>query len=255
MALRPPPPAGSSGRPNIECSGPRDASCSTPRSATTRTPPRTGAGFRRSASPASGTPTISEFSRRLRFSEPTGSRYFTSAISAGWFLEPLLKGFAKLVQREGLGPDKAALVLAGTPPEEDLRHASSLGIADYVESRPRYPLPRGARGDAQCGCAGAGDGGRHGPHGTRQTLRFLAARRPILAITDQPEPGRIVDQTGAGVVVPPANPEAIAAGLVRLRARCQAPDRGEIPAESVTAFDAAEQARRFASVLEAAIAR
>ena len=84
---------------------------------------------------------------------------------------------------------------------------------------------------------------------------YLAARRPILAITDQPEPGRIVDQTGAGVVVPPANPEAIAAGLARLRARCQAPDRGEIPAESVTAFDAEEQARRFAAVLEAAIAR
>jgi hypothetical protein len=33
--------------------------------------------------------------------------------------EPLLKGFAKFVQREGLGPDKAALVLAGTPREED----------------------------------------------------------------------------------------------------------------------------------------
>ena len=40
----------------------------------------------RSASPAYGTPSISESSRTLRFSGAIGSRYFTSGISAGWFL-------------------------------------------------------------------------------------------------------------------------------------------------------------------------
>jgi len=169
--------------------------------------------------------------------------------------EPLLKGFAKFVQREGLGADKAALVLAGTPREEDLRHASSLGIADYVESRPPIPYREALsvmRSADVLALVTVGDMALTVP---AKLYDYLAARRPILAITDQPEPGRIVDQTGAGVVVPPANPEAIAAGLARLRVRCQAPDRGEIPAESVTAFDAEEQARRFAAVLEAAIAR
>jgi len=169
--------------------------------------------------------------------------------------EPLLKGFAKFVQREGLGADKAALVLAGTPREEDLRHASSLGIADYVESRPHIPYREALgvmRSADVLALVTVGDMALTVP---AKLYDYLAARRPILAITDQPEPGRIVDQTGAGVVVPPANPEAIAAGLARLRVRCQAPDRGEIPAESVTAFDAEEQARRFAAVLEAAIAR
>ena len=168
--------------------------------------------------------------------------------------EPLLRGFAQFVSREGLAADKAALVLAGTPRQEDLRLALSLGIADYVDSRPAIPYREALgvmRGADVLALVTVGDMALTVP---AKLYDYLAARRPILAITDQPEPGRMVEQTGAGVVVPPSNPEEIAAGLVRLRARCQAPDRGDIPAAAVTRFDAEEQARLFAAVLDASVA-
>ncbi len=169
--------------------------------------------------------------------------------------EPLLRGFAHFVSREGLTPDKAALVFAGTPRQEDLRLALSLGIADYVDSRSEIPYREALgvmRGADVLALVTVGDMALTVP---AKLYDYLAARRPILGITDQPEPGRIVEQTGAGVVVPPSNPEEIAAGLVRLRARCQAPDRGEVSAEAVTAFDAEEQARLFAAVLNTAVSR
>jgi hypothetical protein len=79
---------------------------------------------------------------------------------------------------------------------------------------------------------------------------YFAARRPILAITDQAEPARLVTGAGAGLVAPPADPERIAAALSDLRRVASGPDRGAVPEAAVAPFAAAVQAERFAAVLD-----
>jgi hypothetical protein len=78
---------------------------------------------------------------------------------------------------------------------------------------------------------------------------YFAARRPILAITDQAEPARLVTGAGAGLVAPPEDPERIAAALVDLRKVASGPDRGDVPKAAVAPFTASVQAEQFAAVL------
>jgi glycosyltransferase involved in cell wall biosynthesis len=164
--------------------------------------------------------------------------------------EPLLRGFARFVTRESVAPDRAALRLVGTVREEDRLLAVSLGLEAYLDIRPPVPYRDGLaqlRGADVLALVTVGGMALTVP---AKLYDYMGARRPILAVTDQPEPARLVETAGAGLAAPPDDADRIADAILRLWTRCKRPDRGELPAEAVQQFGAEEQSRRLAAVLD-----
>jgi glycosyltransferase involved in cell wall biosynthesis len=118
-----------------------------------------------------------------------------------------------------------------------------LEILPPVPYRESLSLLKGA--DVLALCNGAGI-----PVIPSKLYDYLAARRPILSLSGNAEPNRIVLEAGAGLAAPPDDPEAIAAALSALRTRAAGPARGEVAAEAVEPFSAVEQSRRFSRVLD-----
>jgi hypothetical protein len=82
-------------------------------------------------------------------------------------------------------------------------------------------------------------------------FEYLAAERPVLALAEGTEAGRIVRETGAGEVVASDDSIAIAAALRRLVAgQLAAPDP-----EALRLYTYPAAAERMADAVEAAIAR
>ena len=164
--------------------------------------------------------------------------------------EPLLRGFARFVAQAGLSPEMARLKLVGGVRDEDRRIARELGLESYLDCVPtiRYrqglPLLRGADVLA---LVSLGANARVIP---AKLYDYFAARRPILAITDQAEPARLVTGAGAGLAAPPDDPDRIAAALTELRGRVLGPGRGAVAEAAVAPFTASVQAERFAAVLD-----
>jgi glycosyltransferase involved in cell wall biosynthesis len=163
--------------------------------------------------------------------------------------EPLLRGFARFVARAGLSPETARLRLVGGARDEDRAVARELGLESYLDYLPTIPYRQGLpllRSADVLALVSLGENARVIP---AKLYDYFAARRPILAITDQAEPARLVTGAGAGLVAPPADPERIAAALSDLRRVASGPDRGAVPEAAVAPFAAAVQAERFAAVL------
>jgi glycosyltransferase involved in cell wall biosynthesis len=164
--------------------------------------------------------------------------------------EPLLRGFARFVARGGLSPEAVRLTLVGQIREEEQRLVSELGLDSFVDCRAPVPyreslgLLRSADVLALVTMAGMA------LTIPAKLYDYFAARRPILAVTDQPEPARLISDAGAGLAARPDDPEAIAIALERLRARVAAADRGEVSEQAVAPFRAEAQAERFAAVLD-----
>jgi len=167
--------------------------------------------------------------------------------------EPLLEGFARFVALAGLAPDSARLLVVGSLPRAAVARAAGLGLEPYLEVRPPVPY---AESLAVLGSADAvalvATGGM-ALTVPAKLYDYLAAGRPILAVTDQPEPARLVADAGLGEVAAPGKPEEIARALVRLRARTSGPGRGALDPAKLRAFSAPEQARAMAAVLDAAL--
>jgi glycosyltransferase involved in cell wall biosynthesis len=162
---------------------------------------------------------------------------------------PLLRGFARFVARAGLSPDAARLTLVGGARDEERVIAHELGLEAYLDDLPTIPYRQGLsllRSADVLALVSLGEQARVIP---AKLYDYFAARRPILAITDQAEPGRLVTEIGAGLVAPPADPDRVADALAALRARVLA-GAGEIPAETVASFRAERQAERFAAILD-----
>ena len=88
-------------------------------------------------------------------------------------------------------------------------------------------------------------------------LEYLAAGRPILSLSPNPEVARILEETGAGVQVPPDDAAGLADLLVRcVRAKRQG-DRLPIPfardRERVAAYEARATTRQLADLLESIV--
>lgn len=164
--------------------------------------------------------------------------------------EPLLRGFARFVARAGLSPDAARLRLVGGAREEDREIASELGLEAYLDYLPTIPYRQGLsllRSADVLALVSVGENARVVP---AKLFDYFAARRPILAITDQTEPARLVTGAGAGLVAPPEDPERIAAALSDLKRLVSRPDRGDVPEAAVAPFAASVQAEQFAAVLD-----
>jgi len=163
---------------------------------------------------------------------------------------PLLEGFAAFVGRTGVAPGAAVLRCIGGLRPEDEADVARLGIGAFVETRPTVPylqtLPILRAADVLAVVVDP----RSRLCVPAKLYDYLAARRPILALSDVDEVNRIVSSTGAGVALPLGDPDRVGEALADLHAR---KIRGELHGpteEAVRPFGAEEQARRFAAVLD-----
>jgi glycosyltransferase involved in cell wall biosynthesis len=167
--------------------------------------------------------------------------------------EPLLEGFARFVAAEKLGPETARLLFQGSLPAHAREEAAALGLDPYLEVQPSLPYRDSL---ALLGAAdvlalvATGDMALTVP---AKLYDYLAARRPVLAVTDQPEPARLVREGGWGEVASPERPEEIAAALSRLRERTRRPDRGALDSSRLAPFGAEAQAKAYGEVLDGAV--
>jgi hypothetical protein len=164
--------------------------------------------------------------------------------------EPILSGFGRFLQQRKLGPTDARLRVIGGPvfPEELSRH----GIAGHVDLEPALPLPSALR------ALRAADAVTCVVEPTTPLVipgklyDYLAARRPILAISANDEVNQIIERTRSGIVARFEDPEDAALALGRLYDGTYAfnPDL-----DAIREFAAPAQAERFAAVLDDAVCR
>jgi len=168
--------------------------------------------------------------------------------------EQLLEGFGRFVRRAGLSPAQARLRFVGGLRPQDRVRGAELGLDARVEERRPVPFVdslqvlRSAHVlalviEPNCPLQIPG-----------KLYDYLAAGRPVLAVSANPEADRILADTQAGVAVPWGRPDEVAAGFERLHRQVRA-DGGWRPDEARLApYAAASQARRFAAVLSEACA-
>lgn len=164
--------------------------------------------------------------------------------------EPLLQGFARFIALAGRTPADTRLLLVGSLPRSAAARAAELGLTPYLEVRPPMPYA------GSLSLLGAADvlaliaTGGMALTVPAKLYDYLAAARPILALTDQPEPVRLVAGGGLGEVAPPDEPEEVARALLRLWDRTRGPGRGALEPARLEGFTAGAQARAMARILD-----
>ena len=168
--------------------------------------------------------------------------------------EPLLEGFRGFVDRTGSAADDARLTFVGGLRPGDRACLEALGRADLAECTGfvpyRHALQHLRRAHVLClvvppACALQIPG---------KFYDYLAARRPILAITDSVEIRALLEQTGSGAVATCGDATAVADRLCESFDRFRRGVSFDLAAEDAEAFTAHEQARAFARVLDEATA-
>lgn len=168
--------------------------------------------------------------------------------------EPLLEGFRRFVDRIGSAADDARLTFVGGLRPHDHACLRALRLEDRMECTGFVPY-------------------RHALHHLRQAhalclvvppacalqipgkfYDYLAARRPILAITDSVEIRALLEQTRSGAVAAYGDAAAVADRLCESFDRFRRGVSFDLAAEDAEAFTAHEQARAFARVLDEATA-
>ncbi len=164
--------------------------------------------------------------------------------------EPLLEGFRRFLDRTGSVADDARLTFVGGLRPADHACLRALRLEEHAECPGFVPyrdaLPHLRRAHALC-LVVPPECGLQIPG---KFYDYLAARRPILAITDNIEIRALLEQTGSGVAAAYGDAAAVADRL------CESFDcfrRGasfDLAPEHAAAFTALEQARAFAQVLD-----
>ena len=164
--------------------------------------------------------------------------------------EPLLEGFRRFVDRTGSAADDARLTFVGGLRPRDRACLRALRLDDHVECAGfvpyRHALHHLRRAHALClvvppACALQIPG---------KFYDYLAARRPILAITDSVEIRALLEQTGSGAVAAYGDAAAVADRLCESFDRFQRGASFDLAPGHAAAFTAHEQARAFARVLD-----
>ncbi|MCB9549805.1 MAG: glycosyltransferase [Myxococcales bacterium] len=186
--------------------------------------------------------------------EPTPRAAFTVAYFGRFrrFVEPdaLFDGFSRFVRAEGLAPGEAALQIIGGMSAEHRERAVALGLDGYLEVTPpvpfRHSLPVLQSADVLALVIN--------PESHLQIpgklYDYLAARRPILAVSANAEVDAILAGTRTGLAARHGDAADIAEKLRRLRADFRPPS-----ADMVEPFSARTQAKKMAAVYQAATRR
>jgi hypothetical protein len=129
---------------------------------------------------------------------------------------PLLDGVRRALQSDREFADKFRLVLAGSFTDEERALWQAPPLLAAVEELPTRPYA-----DAMRLAAGATMLLLVAPRGLRSVIPrklfdYLAAGRPIFAVSDENEVTRMLRKTSSGVASPPDDPGQIAGELLRL---------------------------------------
>lgn len=164
------------------------------------------------------------------FREPVAGNGLRQALGLDGDDEPLVLYQGGFLTDNGLAEqitamsriDAGRLVLLGSGPmEESLRsQVASLGLRDRVRFLPRHPFPQ--LHALTCGadlglCVIKPTGNSFLWSMPNKLFEYLMAGLPVLA-GDTPEIRRVIEDTGAGVLVDPQDPDAIADALRELLA-------------------------------------
>jgi hypothetical protein len=155
---------------------------------------------------------------------------------------------AAVLRAMSKGPEEVRLVTYGTMRAEDLARTAELGLASRVESRPTVPFAEGMSVLRGAGALLLIQSEQTDLQIPAKLYDYLCARRPILALSANPEIGDILRQTGAGLSVPERE-EDIAQALSRLVRG----ETGPIDEQALSAFSAGPQARTLAGILAEAL--
>jgi glycosyltransferase involved in cell wall biosynthesis len=172
------------------------------------------------------------------------------------FFEPdvLLAGFKRFVERRGLGPDTARFSFVGRLRDSDWEKIDRLALRPFVDLRGhvayRHCLQelRAAHVlllivEPACRL-----------QNPAKLYDYLAAGRPVLAVSANREVNRILASTGAGESVSHGDPAAMARRLDALYTRFKRGEALRVDPRGVQPYTAAEQARAIGAVLDAVTA-
>ncbi len=132
--------------------------------------------------------------------------------------EPLFEGLRRLRRDHPDAAGRLELVLAGRLDTEEERLLAATGLDGVV--RHIGPIPRAVstalqrRADALLLLTSR----RLSWEAPGKLFEYLAAGRPIVALAEGTEAGRVVAETGTGITAPPDDPDAIAGALRRVAA-------------------------------------
>ena len=167
------------------------------------------------------------------------------------FVRPhvLAEAFARFVMREGLAPRQARLAFAGGLRSEDVEPLHAAGLEAWVDRVGFVPYR-----DGLAALRSAHVLALIVPPGLELNIPgklydYMAARRPVLALSANREVDAILAETASGFSVPYGDAEAGARRLGELYARFRRGESFDLPAGAVEAYSAGEQARAMATVL------
>lgn len=178
---------------------------------------------------------------------------YTGTLSGSGGRDPrtLLAALRRLKDGDPALAERLELLIAGQPGPDDERLIAEAGLGDVVRHLGRLPraeaiaLQRAA--DALVLLTSAS-----GPEAPGKLFEYLASGRPIVTLTGESEAGRLVRETGTGVVVPADDREAIAAALGRALSGELA---GSYAPRGLERYVYPEPARRMGEALELAVRR
>ncbi|MEZ4465060.1 MAG: glycosyltransferase [bacterium] len=183
--------------------------------------------------------------------EPTPRSAFTVAYFGRFrrFVEPdaLFDGFSRFVRAEGLAPGEATLQIIGGISPEHRERAHAFGLAGYLEVTPPVPFRHSLPVLQSAHVLALVINPESHLQIPGKLYDYMAARRPILAVSANAEVDGILARTGTGLSARHGDAADIADKLRRLRA---APE--PLSADAVEPFSARTQARLMAGVYAAA---
>ncbi|MFC1574655.1 glycosyltransferase [Gemmatimonadota bacterium] len=163
----------------------------------------------------------------------------------------LMEGFARFLRKRRVPPEGGRLVIYGDLPPKDEALVHGLGIADHIYARPPVPMREALRFLIGASVLALVEGPDRSLIVPAKLFDYLAAERPILAVTDSPEIGSIIRECGAGRAVSHGDPEDVSTELVRFFDTWESGE--EAPVLDRSRFGARAQAGRFAAILEDAL--
>lgn len=185
--------------------------------------------------------------------EPTRFERFTVVYAGSFYAsrtcEPILRAFKRLRDGGRLPPRGLALRVLGVSGSDVADLAARCGVSDLVEVEPFLPyraaLSRMLGADLLLIVVGEG----HGDMIPAKLFDYLAARRPILAVTPPgSEAGDLVERLGVGRVVDPADVVGIAEAIA---SQIQSPPGAALSGADLSQFEA----RRTMADLDAELRR
>lgn len=192
----------------------------------------------------------------LRGVEPVRFAKFTLAYTGTLFPprspEPLFRALQMFRNRVPDIASKLGVVFMTRMRPEAWQLAEEPGVADMVENRGlgTHRAAVGLQLGADVLLAIEAPTANVDTMLTQKVFEYLAARKPILAITPEGALAELVRHTGAGVVVAPTAPEAIASAVQQLFERSAKLERNE---EAIARYHRRELTRELARVLNAIV--